>query len=91
MTKEKQLEELANILEDCTPAAGVDEDKITCAQCKAIRIYNADYRKQIYGEWVAKEEMIRSITALNYTCSVCGTEGRCTPYCSNCGAKMRVG
>jgi predicted RNA-binding Zn-ribbon protein involved in translation (DUF1610 family) len=40
------------------------------------------------GEWVAKAVMIRTPSALNYTCSVCGAEGHCTPYCPNCGAKM---
>lgn len=41
-----------------------------------------------HGKWVAKAVMIRTPSALNYTCSVCGTEGHCTPYCPNCGAKM---
>ena len=40
------------------------------------------------GKWVAKDIMIRSIDALNYICSECGADGKCTPYCPNCGAKM---
>ena len=32
--------------------------------------------------------MIRSIDALNYTCSECESEGRYTPYCAYCGADM---
>lgn len=40
------------------------------------------------GKWVPKDVMIRSIDALNYTCSECGSEGGCTPYCAYCGANM---
>lgn len=40
------------------------------------------------GKWVPKDVMIRSINAHNYTCSECGKEGDCTPYCPHCGAKM---
>ena len=40
------------------------------------------------GKWLPKDVMIRSIDALNYTCSECGTEGHITNYCPNCGAKM---
>jgi hypothetical protein len=41
-----------------------------------------------HGHWVPKTVMIKSITAKNYTCSVCGSESYNTNYCSNCGAKM---
>lgn len=40
------------------------------------------------GKWIPKEIMIRSIDALNYTCSECESEGRYTPYCAYCGADM---
>ncbi len=40
------------------------------------------------GKWVPKEVMIRSIDALNYICSECESEGKCTPYCQCCGASM---
>ncbi len=40
------------------------------------------------GKWIPKEVMIRSVDALNYTCSECESEGRYTPYCAYCGADM---
>lgn len=40
------------------------------------------------GKWIAKDVMVKSIDALNYTCSECESEGRCTPYCPYCGANM---
>ena len=40
------------------------------------------------GKWIAKDSMVRSITALNYICSECGIEGGTTLYCPNCGAHM---
>ena len=43
-----------------------------------------------HGEWVPKAVMIRTPSALNYTCSVCGAEGHCTPYCQYCGTAMKV-
>lgn len=42
------------------------------------------------GEWVPKSVMIRTPSARNYTCSFCGAEGHCTPYCQYCGAAMKV-
>ena len=47
-----------------------------------------DFKEELNGEWIAKDVMVRSITAKNYTCSVCGIEGTCTPFCPNCGARM---
>ena len=96
MNREKQIEEIANIINemDDRNAHYYDEYMRECeafADANAIAkvLYDAGYHKQSEGEWVAKEKIIRSITALNYTCSVCGVEGRCTPYCPNCGAKMK--
>ena len=41
------------------------------------------------GEWLHKTTMIRTPTALNYICSVCGNEtSKQTPYCAECGARM---
>ena len=93
MDREKQIEEMFNIIVDGV-IDGEDNNGVptgnTCANI-AKALYEAGYRKQSEGEWIAKERIIRSITALNYTCSVCGVEGRCTPYCPNCGAKMKGG
>ena len=53
-------------------------------------------RKQSVGEWLSKHHMSRSprgrYTSYNtYTCSVCGNANgkRKTPFCPNCGAKMK--
>lgn len=45
--------------------------------------------KQEKGEWLPKEVMIRTITAKNYTCSICDYESGTTPFCANCGARMK--
>ena len=97
MSKEKQIEEIAREMchlraecktcQSCNERYHVDDD-LCYFQCIAKEIVNHGYRKQSEGKWIAKEKMIRSITALNYTCSVCGVDGRYTPYCPNCGAKM---
>ena len=48
----------------------------------------ADVEPVVHGRWKPKQEMIRTIGAKNYTCSVCGAEAECGRYCPNCGAKM---
>lgn len=45
MSRDKQIEEMANIIEDCAIVSDYDCNKVTCAECKAIRVYNAGYRK----------------------------------------------
>lgn len=92
MDREKQIEEMAKIIARRSMAfRNPNIAFMTTARKTAVSIYNAGYLKQSEGEWMAKEKIIRSITALNYTCSVCGVKGRCTPYCPNCGAKMKGG
>ena len=101
MPREKQIEGIAREMchlsaecktcQICNERYHGDDDDLCYFKCVAKEIVNHGYRKQSEGEWIAKEKIIRSITALNYTCSVCGVEGRCTPYCPNCGAKMKGG
>lgn len=66
-----------------------------CVSCLANALYNAGYRKQSEGEWIASD-----IPCEKYVCSVCG--GVCwyydyqgdvakSRYCPNCGAKMKGG
>ena len=63
-----------------------------CAEAIAALLINAGYSKHLEGEWIAKATMTRTPSAINYTCSVCGCESaRTTPYCPNCGAKMKGG
>ena len=57
MSKEKQIEELAEILRkvcDATPN-GKCMSKICCA-CRAETVIEAGYRKQEEGEWIRTEE-----------------------------------
>ena len=49
----------------------------------------ADIRPVVYGEWETKKTMIRTPSAKNYVCSVCGEEGFNTNFRPNCGADMR--
>lgn len=92
-TTEKQIEEMAKaICEICKCDGDCDATICSSAFVEAESLYNAGYRKQSKGEWVAKETMIRTPSARNYTCSVCGCEStRTTTYCPNCGAKMKGG
>lgn len=59
--------------------------KLVARQCYGQVIKYPFIKK---GKWIPKEVMIRSVDALNYTCSECESEGRYTPYCAYCGANM---
>lgn len=82
--EETLVAELAHDIHDNSPLTFLSSEDL------AEELYQAGYRKQTEGIWIAKDMMIRTITALNHVCSVCDTEGHCTPYCPNCGAKMTV-
>ena len=41
------------------------------------------------GYWIPKPVMIRTPSAKNYICSVCGAEGHPEMYCKACAADMR--
>jgi hypothetical protein len=91
MSKEKQIEELAEILRkvcDATPN-GKCMSKLCCA-CRAETVIEAGYRKQEEGEWM-KERM--SKFEHRYNCSNCNYRrfGKPTPHCPNCGARMGGG
>ena len=101
MTKEKQIEGMANDLrksehwyfDDTDCDFELDRKKT------AENLYNAGYRKQSEGEWIKTET--------NYTCSTCNfnviswsgeydgfecERSICLmKYCPNCGAKMQGG
>ena len=81
MSKEKQIEEIANVIYD-DPNAYDTYWRSHCEQL-AETIYNAGYRKQSEGRWIFK--------GTAYGCSLCG-EGVIAPidkYCRNCGARMK--
>ena len=67
MAKEKQIEELKNILlEESNRFYGLECDE-ACAYCEASAVFDAGYRKQ---SEVAKEifDEIERILSLNYCC-----------------------
>ena len=97
--KEKQIEEMAKIL---CPCYETDRCDIGCDRyygCSVVDdatdMYNAGYRKQSEGEW----EQVRR----HKECSKCHYNAPyqkikvgyhlqdLTPYCPNCGAKMKGG
>ena len=63
-----------------------DEDILKA--CEAL--YNAGYRKQSEGEWIDANP---NGAVYKFTCTLCKETklGKGTPYCPNCGAKMKGG
>ncbi len=90
----KQIEEMAKIKrvlnKTCKRVRNAQEDYMQDRYAEAL--YNAGYRKQIEGEWIEDEVEADCPTHFfhNYTCSVCGNhEQDRSPYCRECGAKMK--
>lgn len=94
--QEKQIEEMANEINEMDePNAHYYDKRLKAHEafvdCFTIakHLYNKGYRKVEQGEWLCKQTMIRTPTAKNHICSVCGNEvARCTPYCAECGVEM---
>lgn len=102
MSKEKQIDEMAKALNEETFGVNMqtlaDHLKPETINKVAEYLYNAGYRKQKEGEWVANRHISvskrnRTIHYETYKCSVCGTwNGRHRQkYCPNCGAKIKGG
>lgn len=103
MSREKQIEEMAEYIF----GNAITHDTQFKEDCRSIArdLYNAGYRKQSEGEW--KDLYDGKYANPLYVCSVCekGTllrvEGNelgppqtvqaLSPFCSNCGAKMKGG
>ena len=88
MSREKQIEEMAKVIEqrcnrDCIPS---------CDECIAQTLYNAGYRKQREGEWIARKDK-GLFGEEYYECSNCHSRNPTIKYnyCKNCGAKMKGG
>ena len=83
----KQIEEMAVdlcLIDTCKHLPQEDCNKTNCAYCEAEALYNAGYRKQSEGEWKIWESHIY--------CSQClVVQDRATPFCPNCGARMKGG
>ena len=92
--EKKQIEEMAKDI--ChSPNCDIKKNGSACYKyCKAyiyaFRAVNAGYRKQSEGEWIDADP---NGHLYRFTCSLCGRTklGRETPYCPNCGAKMKGG
>lgn len=103
MDEKKQIEEMAKIVDEVGDfvVLGVTDAFLKCkivSSKVAKKLYNANYRKQSEGEWVANPHISiskrgRTIHYATFKCSVCGKwNGRKKQkYCSNCGAKMKGG
>jgi hypothetical protein len=101
MSEEKQIEEMARFVcssfhghHDCENCS-LYEERCCVSFCAAKRLYNAGYRKQSEGEWTERIEPLswcEDDVDIFYECSCCGTHnfGK-SPYCPNCGAKMKGG
>ena len=86
MSREKQIEEMAKVIERACENECISP--VNCDVCKATSLYNAGYRKQVEGEWKEQGECWKTLR-----CSICGhttdTIFDRTPFCPNCGAKMK--
>ena len=89
----RQIEEMAKDLDEiCKKELYADFVEDVLARF-AEALYNADYRRQSEGEWVAAD-----ICAEDMYCSVCGgiapvdcekEEFYKSTFCPNCGARMK--
>lgn len=114
MSREKQIEEMAKALtahekklcdrlpKDKCLLTSATHAQVSCDYCKIAEfLYNAGYRKQVEGEWIAKDNFNGRCTIA--TCSKCGVEkafpvlvrietiSTLYPYCQKCGANMKGG
>lgn len=82
MSKDKQIEEIANIIFAFTPLETMRYD----VENAASALYHAGYRKQSEGEWLKYN--------MWHECSVCHIRkiySHDFAYCPHCGAKMKGG
>ena len=93
MSKEKQIKEMlidiSEIQNGGWEFVGGSEYTTDVDNARLVEhLYNAGYRKQSEGEWITEGNELK-----NTACSICGhwveTPYGKTPYCPNCGAKMK--
>ena len=90
MSKEKQIEEMADVLARAkvNACATIGSMNSSFGMWYATALYTEGYRKQIEAEWITDEEGY-------VTCSNCGEEHTWDefrpPYCDMCGARMKGG
>lgn len=92
MSKEKQIEEMADVLERAkvNACATIGSMNSRFGMWYATALYTEGYRKQSEGEWVTKGDIFKT-----YHCSVCNYSvdypRQKTTYCPECGARMGGG
>ena len=98
MSKEKQIEEMASILENAKidALATIGSMNHGFGRWYAQALYNAGCRKQSEGEWV--DQYNGEYANQLYKCSVCGETAHSdgdrwflSRYCPRCGARMGGG
>ena len=88
MSREKQIEEMARIIDD-------NHGFIVSSVETAEALYNAGYRKQSEGEWtkfeVNSSKGYGQVYYQHKDCEINATQLFPSPYhfCPNCGAKMK--
>ena len=91
MDKEKQIEEMAIVIDEYTePLSARDIHKADFSERLAEALYDEGFGKRSVGEWIKDNT---SKFNHRYNCSVCDYRflGIPTPHCPNCGAKMGDG
>ena len=94
MSKE-QIKQIAKDICSSIQAQSYCRDCFDFDKCRiAEAVYNANYRKQREGEWI--DQYQGKYANQLYKCSICGDTAFnddkrwfLTPYCHNCGAKMK--
>lgn len=98
MTEQKQIEEMRSDLIEIFDEE-YEKRRLITPQNTAEKLTAKGYRKQIEGEWVAKDNFNGRCSIA--TCSNCGTKKvlpalgtiemvtKAFPYCEKCGAKMK--
>ena len=97
MSKEKQIEEITEIIRPFVSGLACEEESgscefVNCQYCRARdiarKIYGKGYRKQSEGEW---KQAYNSFP--RYVCTNCNHlyNNKEYKYCPNCGARMKGG
>lgn len=88
MSKEKQINEMAEVLKAYTKKNNIMAS-VVILEDYAEQIYNAGYRKQSEGEWIWTESGEEDYEQY-WVCSNCKEhEFFQTKFCPNCGSKMK--
>ena len=92
MSEEKQIEEMASVLENAKmdALATIGSMNHGFGRWYAQALYNAGCRKQSEGKWIP-HRFDKNGRPISWYCSNCRGIGDHSSYCSHCGAKMKGG